>query len=1604
MLTYFVYILGSEDFVLALGRRHVTEIFPSPADLVYAVDQKWEELDNIIRTNQFPVRSGSEQRQESRHRHIHDFISCHDYEATDSILNHLTDQKGIIIETVYSSALDNRVCVAVSIDLGSPGLTDSMDSPLYEHAPLLVPIPNVLKLERGLHQTLDWEAFHHIGGGIDLENTESGTEDIVEMELRTEYSGPMMHKLVLGGENVDLSVIFRRGVSSSDLKRSVTRWNSLLRERPDELRRMLNSFYWSKEEGTWRSSSDLRSLRRGPMYHSDSGRRSYDESNSHWLLSHRRSLQAASSADSYGTFEFDGVRSHHITASELQTTYFARTPADYSPVTTGRVAPISTDRRRSVWRRRKLSILDNDLDEVSEYCGWKGGLSVEYRKSNVVVLLPRSVLQDVRYGSNSSGVTVRSTCLSMLSAVLASDDLVTHVAINRKMRTQNNYVRGIVQSGAVGSEPFITAGLNGSRIIVGVSDTGIDRQHCFFRDDDHGVIPDGTVEDPSFDLKYRKVIQYINFAESSGDYKSGHGTHVSGTIAGYSTNTGSDTMMGMAPAAKLAFFDIGLPNSASLSVPYDFTTALYPQAYVTGARLHSNSWGGNYWYDSFCLETDDYMYQNQEMLALFAAGNEGQYGTRTTLSPGISKNVLSVAACDTTHSTGQSIDYLAAFSSTGPAPDGRIKPDLTAPGNSITSANSNGEYGSTATCGTVSKQGTSMATPAMGGTAALVQQYFRDDSFWNKFCNVSYPFCRSKQQVFIPSGPLIKAVLIQSGVQMSLYNGRDALRKTLGHTPDSYQGFGRVNLKNVLPLKKPASASFALFVDQRDLSSFQELVYTAVVTSTSTDLRVTLAWFDPPNPVFASKVLLHDLDLVVEQGNKRFYGNGGRQQNGYPDSSTNVRDELNNVEQVIVSGGVLSAGTWTIRIQSKLLTEAPLQSFALVVTLAGYVSHGVNAEPQSISPSSVMHCASNSSPMQTQISMFDWIGKNGWGASTSLVISKSAGSAVSYSGTFVERQPYKQVTTCLSTGSFSAQMNYGSGAESGSLGSIPQCGVFLAPLHISEQFTIAQDPLTVGQLTYSYTCETSCAASGSKIIDIVPYEESGEGWYGAYYSLQVLSCIVGMVCCHINFTVVVIQKINSDKSLTSVGAGTLEWDFYATRSLCFAGTAAITGPASTRTEEHAEDSTNTDQCYWLHLSVPSSSTYDYYPELFFVNTLLVDEETNMITQTDCPYQLRYNETLAMICHYVASDSWDIVHYAPPLATNGNPNTPWLGFGQTVPTAAVVAQVFNVASLTKLGTCRLGSDPTPAPTMMPTRPSLCPTPKPTTSSPTVQPTRSPTPLPTPAPTSSPSQLRATDVPTAAPTRAASDLASTAPTLQPSPASSTYPTPSATPVPTSYPTSRPTAVPTSHPTSHPTSRPTSHPTSSPTSAPSPAPTSTPTAVPTVPLSAPPTPQRSAHPTQIPNPFDHMDYSCFQSCAFFPVEDSSVDELDSGRTVSVFESNYSFFACDFLIQLYDECNSVDIALGNCPVPSCAQNCPVDVWCYFGAGATVNCPNWLPVTCDEQSMDINARCVDVLTFTQEVATLSPTESGGAEDITSHKSISKANMRLTLEIGELYH
>jgi hypothetical protein len=63
------------------------------------------------------------------------------------------------------------------------------------------------------------------------------------------------------------------------------------------------------------------------------------------------------------------------------------------------------------------------------------------------------------------------------------------------MKPLNKNARAITQSGVINYEPFSVAGLNGSNTIVGVSDTGIDENSCYFKDGKHGKV-------------YRKALLY----------------------------------------------------------------------------------------------------------------------------------------------------------------------------------------------------------------------------------------------------------------------------------------------------------------------------------------------------------------------------------------------------------------------------------------------------------------------------------------------------------------------------------------------------------------------------------------------------------------------------------------------------------------------------------------------------------------------------------------------------------------------------------------------------------------------------------------------------------------------------------------------------------------------------------------------------------------------------------------------------------------------------------------------------------------------------------------------------------------------------------------
>ncbi|MEU7588396.1 S8 family serine peptidase [Micromonospora sp. NPDC049230] len=190
------------------------------------------------------------------------------------------------------------------------------------------------------------------------------------------------------------------------------------------------------------------------------------------------------------------------------------------------------------------------------------------------------------------------------------------------------------------------------------------------------------------------------------DYK-GHGTHVASTIAGSGAASGG-VERGVAPGARLHVGKV--LNSEGSGQDSWIIAGMEWAAREQKARVVSMSLGGE------ATDGSDPMSQAVDRLsaetgALFviAAGNGGP---NSIGSPGAANSALTVGAVDST-------DHLAEFSSQGPrAGDGGLKPEITAPGVDILAARSHYVRGGSGDYTLMS--GTSMATPHVAGTAALV--------------------------------------------------------------------------------------------------------------------------------------------------------------------------------------------------------------------------------------------------------------------------------------------------------------------------------------------------------------------------------------------------------------------------------------------------------------------------------------------------------------------------------------------------------------------------------------------------------------------------------------------------------------------------------------------------------------------------------------------------------------------------------------------------------------------------------------------------------------------------------------------------------------------
>jgi subtilisin-like proprotein convertase family protein len=489
---------------------------------------------------------------------------------------------------------------------------------------------------------------------------------------------------------------------------------------------------------------------------------------------------------------------------------------------------------------------------------------------------------------------------------------------------------------------------------VNISDSGVDNGST--TPNHFGLYALGNPTAPANSrIVYARVVGTPSGPGSTTQACDGHGNLNTHIIGGYvPTGTVGGVNFGAAPHADAQGFRYGLgvlpfvkvgssvifDNSGAPTGDFTFPdySDLESRAYSETMRVSSNSWGASD--NSYTIDAQEYdalvrdaqptgatvpAAGNQEYVILFAAGNDGP-GAASVGEPGTAKNVITVGASENVQSLGgtdacgigdagaDNANDVIGFSGRGPTADGRIKPEIIAPGTHITggvgqasiaSPTGSGSgaaiacFNATGVCagpGTsdffpvgqqwyTSSDGTSHSTPAMAGYAALIRQFFINSA--------TTP----------PSPAMTKALMMNSARYLNGVGANDNLYSNT-------QGMGEANFNSFFDIFTTAHA----FHDQVGADMFtasgQQRVITGTVSDNAKPFRVTLAWTDTPGPT-SGNAFVNNLDLEVTIGGNTYKGNVFT---GAFSASGGTADTRNNAESVILPAG--TTGNFVIKVKA----------------------------------------------------------------------------------------------------------------------------------------------------------------------------------------------------------------------------------------------------------------------------------------------------------------------------------------------------------------------------------------------------------------------------------------------------------------------------------------------------------------------------------------------------------------------------------------------------------------------------------------------------------------------------------------------------------------
>lgn len=387
-----------------------------------------------------------------------------------------------------------------------------------------------------------------------------------------------------------------------------------------------------------------------------------------------------------------------------------------------------------------LTVFDSLGLHILSRSRWSNAVSVEIPDS----LLPTiKMLRFVKSVNRVRKSTKQSTGEALSPFILSSKD---HSFAPQFITQEYGYDSIIYHYGASASQlqrtgvvPLHAMGLDATKVKIGFMDTGF-RWEAMRSTKDRNIISE-------YDYIFRDTV----VANESGDVQDqdGHGSVVLSSAVGFLP----DSLIGAAYNAEIL-----LAKTEDLRSETPLEEDYYVEAIENfesqGVRIASSSLGYMFYDSGYKSYTYDEMNGKTTisaraasraaklgMLCVSAMGNSGTTGYPFLNTPADADSILAVGALDVN-------DTIAAFSSRGPSSDGRIKPDVVAPGVKVWTMNNADVQ--------TESGGTSLATPLVTGACALIMQ--------------AHPWANAQQ---------VRSAVLASATQHS--------------TPDNAYGYGRID-------------------------------------------------------------------------------------------------------------------------------------------------------------------------------------------------------------------------------------------------------------------------------------------------------------------------------------------------------------------------------------------------------------------------------------------------------------------------------------------------------------------------------------------------------------------------------------------------------------------------------------------------------------------------------------------------------------------------------------------------------------------------------------------------------------------------------------------